>query len=264
MTPREAAAGLRFCPDTYFEVLFVYTDRALATTTGGICGLRLKIHDGIRKANAILRRSCVPVGIRCVGIRRTSLREWSEEEQLDKEWDTLLDEVESDRIARAQRRHLRADYVCLLVEGASDGGEGKARQWSDPFENFSPRAYIALRAASVDSTMFLHESCHLFGCEHQPDYPGGTKPLYPFSHGHHLRIGDEWHCTLMVRNRAEKPCADFAPFLSNPRLTYRGVALGVRGGADNAGTVTINRRRIAQWGDSVDSPVEGWDRLPGY
>ena len=151
--------------------------------------------------------------------------------RLRRRGDVALDEV------HVERDRVGADVTALVTtDERRDRTLGIAYQLMRP--GGEPENAFAVVNGDADPLLFAHEVGHLFGAGHERAI--SRRGLRPYAHGFvHTPPAPEAEPYMDVMSygfgRRTPPLR--LPFLSTPRLTYNGVALGDPATADNARTV---------------------------
>ena len=151
--------------------------------------------------------------------------------RLRKRGDVALDEV------HVERDRVGADVTVLVTtDERRDRTLGIAYQLARP--GGEPENAFAVVSGDDDPLLFAHEAGHLFGAGHERAI--ARRGVRPYAHGfvHAPPVPDaESFMDVMSYGFGRRAPPLRLPFLSTPRLTYNGVALGDAATADNARTV---------------------------
>ena len=188
------------------------------------------IQTAINAANIAYTNSQMSVEMRLVGVVEIN---YVEDSKLGTNLDRLTDVDGIIDDVHELRDSLGADFVVLVTAAASADACGIG--WlNTSFTGASSYAFSVMQLGCLSQYTLAHEIGHNMGCAHDHLHPAYTG-VYPWSFGHRFTAGAEYR-TIMA----------YAPgtrinYFSNPNVLYNGVATGVahglEGEADNAGTI---------------------------
>lgn len=236
----------RIRPATVVDLMVVYTPAALADT-GSVDSMTGGIAQAVADTNLVLCNSHVPLSIRLV---HTALTNYIESASLsdDLERLTSTDDGYMDGIHSLRDRY-GADLVSLF-DASGDLG-GTAYTMADPHNPRNPEAgfsvIVAAQAAAPYYTL-AHELAHNFGATHDREN-SDTPGVFPYSYGYRFTAQGTVYHDVMAYEPGER-----IPFFSNPRLSFKGVPLGIPGVCDVARTLAKTAPIIAAYRATATRP----------
>lgn len=261
-SPRNAGLNGEAPEPAQLDLLILYTPAARAKS-GGVAGIQTLLNAAVAEMNETLANSRVPADVRLVGVREVAYLESGQaEKDLEKLTQAMQEPPDSNReenrdddeekdpedgleVAPAIRKELKADLVCLVVEGG-DQTVGIANQLSQLDLRFAPKALSVIQRSYVNRYQILaHELGHNLGCQHEraPDVGPG---LFSYSYGYRFQNQGTHYRTVM----ASAP-GIVIPFFSNPEVTFLGTPTGVPStdldSANNAQTLSLTTPFVADF-----------------
>ncbi|MFI5808531.1 reprolysin-like metallopeptidase [Streptomyces sp. NPDC051561] len=248
------------CPQgsktTLIDLIVGYTPKALAEA-GGVTQMRADITRAVALANDGLADSKVDARLRLVNIPPVSnvpaARDGVTQDlikALATPRDNLLDEM------MTYRDRYGADLVSVIAGGRAAGGLGYSPK--APSQKTANYGYNVVAHAALKNFSLGHEIGHNLGSAHDRTTEPNQPPPYG-ANGYFPRNGD--FATMMAyesgcRKTAKGRCGRINQF-SNPRLTYRGQALGIPLGrpdeADTAQIFNTTSKAIASYRNTKSS-----------
>jgi hypothetical protein len=217
------------------DLMVVYTPASRVRY--GAAGIEAKILSAVTDANTTMANSVVPVRFSMVHLGEVAYVETGKMTDalmaLARTTDGILDEVHTMRDA------VGADIVVLIDEDTSSAG--LSYLMSIPSSGFAANAFSVVYSGALPSLSMTHELGHVFGAHHDRASATGLA-AFPYAYG--WRVCDT--NLPMFRTVMAYACGSAIRinYLSNPRLTYAGLPLGVdydvdpANAADNARAIT--------------------------
>lgn len=234
------------------DLMVVYTPASRVRY--GAAGIEAKILTAVADANTAMANSVVPVRFSMVHLGEVAYVETGKMNDalmaLTRTTDGIIDEVHT------VRDTVGADIVVLIDEDTSSAG--LSYYMSIPSSSFAANAFSVVYSGALPSLSMTHELGHLFGANHDRASATGVT-AFPYAYG--WRVCDT--NLPMFRTVMAYACGSAIRinYLSNPRLSYAGLPLGVdydvdpANAADNARTFTETAGIVAGFRPSANASV---------
>ena len=209
-----AEGGCTNLPDSYFDILVVYTNLAI-NAAGSVNAIRAEGALAVANMTLALQNSNLQAQARLVWYLDVSYNESGDQEnhldRLTDPRDGIMDGVHPTRVS------CEADFVVLLV--ADTGSTGLGWCDSDHDSAFS----IARWSLAASNFTLAHEVGHNLGCAHNPE----DVDCYPYENarGHHFFVPAEKVNRNTVMSYSVNSSSRI-PQYSSPDINYMGVATG--------------------------------------
>ncbi len=234
------------------DLMIVYSPASRARY--GVAGVESKILAAVADANSAMVNSAVPVRFSLVHLGEVAYVETGKMTDalmaLARTADGIIDDV------HAVRDAVGADIVVLIDEDTSSAG--LSYLMSIPSSGFAGNAFSVVYSGALTSMSMTHELGHVFGAHHDRASATGLA-AFPYAYG--WRVCDT--NLPMFRTVMAYACGSAIRinYLSNPRLSYAGLPLGVdydvdpANAADNARAITETAGIVAGFRASATPTV---------
>jgi hypothetical protein len=236
----DSAAGTASVAFSNFvDLLVVYTKMA-RKDVGGEREMARLIRKSVSDANTAFWNSRIAVTLRLVAMREVA---YAESGSFDRDLDRLqnLHDGYMDRVG-AWRDAYHADLVSLFADDGDDGGLAYQMDDMNATDN-ADWGYSEILVSQADAPTYTlaHELGHNFGAGHDIQNEQGPA-IWPYAYGYRFRVGRHTYHDIMAYDPG-----DTIPYFSNPRLKYRGVAIGNARTADNARVINQTAAVVAAY-----------------
>jgi hypothetical protein len=236
------------------DVMIVWTPSA-QSAGGGAAAMQSLAQASIDNANLTYLNSGIAQRVRLVHAQQVSYTERASTtcSGNDTEFDCALDDITGtddgfmDSVHTLRNTH-GADLVSLFINNNTACGLA----WLPlPSAGTSGYGFSVLGSGScpVGNKSFVHELGHNMGAHHDP-YVAPGSGAYPYSHGI-VNLVSRWRDVMAYNNE----CADTPPhtgcsriqYMSNPKLTFGGAALGDASARNNTHTLNKTAKAVAAY-----------------
>lgn len=229
------------------DVMVVWTPSA-QTAGGGAAAMQSLAQASIDNSNLTYLNSGIAQRLRLVHAQQLSYTERTTCPQGGNKFDCAIYDItgngegEMDSVHALRDTH-GADLVSLFINDNAACGVA----WMFTGSAGSGFSVLGWNGCPVANKSFVHELGHNMGAHHDP-YVAPGPGAYAYSHGI-VNLASRWRDVLAYNNQ----CAATAPFtsctriqyMSNPKLTYGGAALGDPSVRNNSHTLNKTAKAVA-------------------
>jgi hypothetical protein len=234
-------AGIAKAPPTErsfetIDLLVLYTDAVVKGETAWSDPItaRTDIQTLVNDLNTTMSCSVVNLQIRLVGTEAVVFREGDISSDLHKHWIVKGDAAFN--MLMTLRGTYGADLVSVIEQSGTILGEAV------PYAANAAYKDVAINVVRYDAAaagVFGHEIGHNLGAGHEKPYGDGFEAR---SHGLVIKFGVSEEATVMVHAAAAR-----VNRFSNPDACHGNLCTGIRGEADNAGTLNLTAHDVANF-----------------
>ncbi len=229
------------------DVMVVWTPAA-QSANGGAAAMQSLAQASIDNSNLTYLNSGIAQRLRLVHAEQVSYTERTNCAGGGTAFDCGLDDITGngdgfmDNVHTLRDTH-GADMVSLFINDTAFCGIA----WLFTGNAASGFSVLASNTCPVGNKSFVHELGHNMGAHHDP-YVAPGPGAWAYSHGI-VNLASRWRDVLAYNNQ----CADTTPFtscpriqyMSNPKLTYNGAALGDAAVRNNTHTLNKTAKAVA-------------------
>ncbi len=223
------------------DILIAYTPGAVANH-GGVTNVQNMINLAVAQANTAFQNSEINTNLRLV--HTTQVQHSGTSIMNDLSAVTSGTSPAMKQIHDLRKQH-KADLVSLFTEAHGSSAVGVAWLGSSSMPQYG---FSVVELWTAPMMTFSHEVGHNLGCNHNT----GDKGIYNYSVGHRFNgtatsgSGQSQYRTVMSYAPGTR-----ALYFSNPSVSYRGTATGVKDQNDNSRTVNQTAGTVAKYSDSL-------------
>jgi hypothetical protein len=237
------------------DVMVVWTPAA-QTANGGAAAMQSLAQASIDNSNLTYLNSGIAQRLRLVHAQQVTYTERTNCGTQATAFDCALDDVSDngdgfmDSVHTLRDTH-GADLVSLFINDSVYCGIA----WLFSGNAGSGFSVLAANTCAVGNKSFVHELGHNMGAHHDP-YVAPGPGAWAYSHGI-VNLANRWRDVLAYNNQ----CADTPPgtscpriqYMSNPKLTYNGTALGDAAVRNNTHTLNKTAKAVAAFRPTAGS-----------